>query len=1074
MTTDNYDPSTSKRAYYPSGSDRLARLWTREANIHDLADIGAVEFFEGGGSNATLLSGWSKKKLWLRADAGVTPSTGEVRYYNGSDPTQLSSWPVLASRAAFVAHLGANGQDFDFAFTSATSGDPGDGRVLASASTLSAATSINVSVTGRSGQSYGARIAAWTTGDRIIVYELTNEENFFDARVASAPVNHGTYYTVPITVIASSTIANATILGLGYSATNASVGDVSFNELYERQGNRNRLRNTYGVLSALNRKGYTGPSNADFLPTTQNLSQSGTTVTCASAIFTADHVGKIIEWDSGEEAIITAVPRTAASLHAAVTTATVDRSQTVALGSSRMNAKSFTECIFGNSVSHPVMRRLIAQRWREIGFGGYVFSAGNVDTTVLSIAEVNYTGGAAATTTSSDYATAPWSSWFSIPSAGTATFNMNSSWSNGVFRLLSHTLQEEALQTDTFTLVWKRAAGALTIQRRREWDANWETAGTIADTNAGSDVFMWKRYKHTLGAGWQYRITSSGGTTVKVMQVSLLNRTTPGYVPWTLYTSGNNVTNFMLMSAADWAKIVIPTNIDLVTFHMQQSASLVSGAGWSGDYANFRAMWVTASGTRPLDFFWISGWEPADDQVAAKAQGDALRTHALAYDDGYLSMYSLFGDYTTQSFARGWIKDSIHPSEVIGSELASAVIERAAGLSQHPNVRHGRSVDAPSVSADTMSLRTIDVGTRLSGHRQRWGGAKWNTGDHGAFVSTGGLSSAISTSEFTFTIDMDVLSSVPAVQYLLVANNSAAALATANGIEIVILGAELRIVLRDGSSNYDYKFANFGKAYGSASGTRRYLVIRSDRTNGRFDIFVDGIPAFALVGTVSGAGTTLPTWSGVGTDIGIPQGSNASNSSRVYAMGFWRSALTDAEIKSNMDAALPATAPDVFLTFDTGVGRVALDRSGNGKHAVVLKSNPNQYNITSAVTWGIPKRGLAPAWATTVNATTVLVAGDDVIAKYSTNTDMQLPATPSVGDVVRVTRNTTSTVKLSQAALHQIKLAPGTSVGTDATTIGTSGKLTVTGGVTVVCSRAEAGVAYEWSVTASAGTLTYV
>jgi hypothetical protein len=55
-------------------------------------------------------------------------------------------------------------------------------------------------------------------------------------------------------------------------------------------------------------------------------------------------------------------------------------------------------------------------------------------------------------------------------------------------------------------------------------------------------------------------------------------------------------------------------------------------------------------------------------------------------------------------------------------------------------------------------------------------------------------------------------------------------------------------------------------------------------------------------------------------------------------------------------------------------------------------------------------------------------------------------------------------------------IGAGASVGTDATTIGTSGKLEIDdpyGSVTLMCIEADAGVSYKWAVTQSAGSLTW-
>ncbi len=112
MALDNYDPSTALSAYFPNRNERrTARLWAREKLLHDMQDAGFVNFFEGPGSNPTLLDGYAPTKVWLQVSSGVTESPGAVRRYDGSgDPTSLASWPVLDG-AGFSQFLGVISMD---------------------------------------------------------------------------------------------------------------------------------------------------------------------------------------------------------------------------------------------------------------------------------------------------------------------------------------------------------------------------------------------------------------------------------------------------------------------------------------------------------------------------------------------------------------------------------------------------------------------------------------------------------------------------------------------------------------------------------------------------------------------------------------------------------------------------------------------------------------------------------------------------------------------------------------------------------------------------------------------------
>ena len=98
---DLYDPETARTIYSPEDSTALARLWSREKILKDLADLGFLEYFEGVGDNPTGLSGYSTGKLWLRPSAaGVTEEAGTIRVWNGGTASLLASWPELTRSTA--------------------------------------------------------------------------------------------------------------------------------------------------------------------------------------------------------------------------------------------------------------------------------------------------------------------------------------------------------------------------------------------------------------------------------------------------------------------------------------------------------------------------------------------------------------------------------------------------------------------------------------------------------------------------------------------------------------------------------------------------------------------------------------------------------------------------------------------------------------------------------------------------------------------------------------------------------------------------------------------------------------
>lgn len=119
----------------------------------------------------------------------------------------------------------------DFAWNTATSGDPGSGNVLANNATLSSATAIHISKTGRNGESLGAVIGAWDDSTNtshyghLRIFTVADRTEFIEAKVTSLTDNT-TYYTVGITVeSAAGTPSLADVMSVFFERTgNAGVG----------------------------------------------------------------------------------------------------------------------------------------------------------------------------------------------------------------------------------------------------------------------------------------------------------------------------------------------------------------------------------------------------------------------------------------------------------------------------------------------------------------------------------------------------------------------------------------------------------------------------------------------------------------------------------------------------------------------------------------------------------------------------------------------------------------------------------------------------------------------------------
>jgi hypothetical protein len=835
----------------------------------------------------------------------------------------------------------------------------------------------------------------------------------------------------------------------------------------KERGFARHARNTLNTLSLWSDDylGTIGAGGTDYLPRTITASQSGTTVTASTSVFIKIYVGTRIMWASGEEAVITAVT-TAGS---GVTTCTVDRSQTVASGTATIRPKHLIGVTYGDSVGNrisPVLQKLM---YRTLGFGGYVFQANNVEGNFGSqIASSNVAGGTTEPSGTPDYADFPWGARWVIPLAGSLTVSILNSFVSGAQRPLRHGLEPRERKHDTFVLVWKRAAGAFTVERKRFWDVTWTTVATVADASVGSRVFNFAKYTHTLGSDWEYRVTSTSGT-IEVPLCILRNDTVAGYVHWPLSRGGDLINNFDSLPSASLAELCqIVGQPDFRTiFAYDASFGTTVPAPFRADLDTDRALWAAAVPT--MDHIWFTGWEADTNLRSQQAWNIAIQEIAYDNDDSLVPLNALFGDFTTVGSRIGWLEDGVHPS-VKGELILAHQFLQELGIAEHPVIREGRDVNARLGDFATLRLLGDDVGDRLRKAERRVArdkGARWNYGVGPALVgATGG---AIGTSDFTILVELRVL---PSANQLYIANAgvSGYTLVQNGGVNVIQNGAQLEIVLRDASGNaIIYRYSQFGTIFSGKTGT---LVIRSDVANTRFDLFWDGDTVPGLEGAILGTTTSpLGVWSGTGSEFGIPQGpgSGADRQTDIFGTMFWRQQLSDAEIKAvSFGTAPQTTTPDFWWDFAEGIGRTTHDRSGNGRDAIWVASNPNQYSIGTGPIWLRPARGtLGRPWAATLNATTVLLPGDQIIAKYSAGRDLLLPAVAAVGDTIRVVKATNQTIRITQPALHQILTGLGGTIGTNATTIGTGGRIQFGGNydsATLICTRAEAGVAYEWTL----------
>jgi hypothetical protein len=564
--------------------------------------------------------------------------------------------------------------------------------------------------------------------------------------------------------------------------------------------------------------------------------------------------------------------------------------------------------------------------------------------------------------------------------------------------------------------------------------------------------------------------------------MAFLNNTRPGFVYWPMSRGGELISDFDQMSSDELAELCMaygqPRFRTIMSFDTTGSTD---PATYKAVMDTDRTLWAAAA---PLcDHIWMTGYEASSNEAEQEAWDEAMISVAVENSDPLIPLRDLFGSFATSS-GLGMVEDGVHPS-IRGGAIIAWQFLRTLGLADTPVLREGRDVSARQAEIGTLSLDSSDLDTRLRRIRERPSspvatGARWQYGACGSLICEDALSSAIGSGDITYIIDLDALTNFSEATHLLTVNDSLGGLGNVAGtFALYVQSDDAFLELRDGSAvSYRYRLDKIWSSYG---GARRMLAIRTDVANIRIDPFIDGKPARGCAIDINVAsGDPLGTWTGVGTDVAIHSNLTSSSSSPyIHNVMLFLSRLTDAQILEVYERGLPPSGvtPEFWWNFSEQGGRAVVDRTGQGRDAIWQKSNPQQYNITEP-DWNGKLVGLGPAWVADINAVTTLVSGDDMINKQTSARDWTLPATPSVGDFIRIVRagSSSGAMRFAQPALHQIVIGAGASVGTDATTIGTSGKLEIDdpyGSVTLMCIEADAGVSYKWAVTQSAGSLTW-
>lgn len=198
-----------------------------------------------------------------------------------------------AGSAGATGATGATGPNtgLDYAFNTATSGDPGSGKLLVDSATISSVTQVNISETGRNAEALAALIATWDDSTNtahyghLRIFTVSDRTKFIELEITGTITDAGSYRTIPVSYTAGGTLpANNDVVAVMFERTGnkgadgAGTGDFSSNtatsvdsEIVLFSGTAGKtgkratttgiLKGTSGVLSA-------AVSGTDYAPAT--------------------------------------------------------------------------------------------------------------------------------------------------------------------------------------------------------------------------------------------------------------------------------------------------------------------------------------------------------------------------------------------------------------------------------------------------------------------------------------------------------------------------------------------------------------------------------------------------------------------------------------------------------------------------------------------------------------------------------------------------------------------------------------------------------------------------------------
>lgn len=260
--TYQFDTSTTTSSDPGAGKVRF-----NNATLASVTEIAIDDSTAAGADVSAFILTWDDAASSIKGTVFVqkrtSPSTIAIFNITGTS-TDESGWTRLAvtyvthngslaandpiSVAFSAAGTGTNGATgatgpnagLDYAFNTATSGDPGSGKLLFDSATIASVTQVNISETGRNSEALAAVIATWDDSTNtahyghLRIFDVADRTKFIELEITGTITDAGSYRTIPVTYTAGGTLpSNNAVLAVMFERTGnkgadgAGTGDVS-------------------------------------------------------------------------------------------------------------------------------------------------------------------------------------------------------------------------------------------------------------------------------------------------------------------------------------------------------------------------------------------------------------------------------------------------------------------------------------------------------------------------------------------------------------------------------------------------------------------------------------------------------------------------------------------------------------------------------------------------------------------------------------------------------------------------------------------------------------------------------